>query len=142
MYNGPAKMYLINLIALIGVCVVNIVRKNAMLTLYVLAPLPVLAITIYVVNTVIHKKSEKIQGLLSDLTTNAQESYSGIRVIKSFVQEKAMLKFFEKNSEDYKINAISLARTESIYFPAMSLLIGISTLLTIMIGGLLVIRGE
>src|ERR687890_598017 len=136
MYNGPAKMYLINLIALIGVCVVNIVRKNAMLTLYVLAPLPVLALTIYIVNTVIHKKSEKIQGLLSDLTTNAQESYSGIRVIKSFVQEKAMLKFFEKNSEEYKHNAIGLAKVEAIYFPSMALMIGLSTLITILIGGI------
>jgi ATP-binding cassette subfamily B protein len=67
--------------------------QNWQLTLYVLAPLPLLAITIYFVNTVINKKSEKIQGLLSDLTTTAQESYSGIRVIKSFVQEKPCLDF-------------------------------------------------
>jgi ATP-binding cassette subfamily B protein len=73
---------------------------------------------------------------LSDLTTNAQESYSGIRVIKSFVQENAMLGFFKKNSEEYKRNAISLARVEAIYFPSMTLLIGLSTLLTIMIGGM------
>jgi ATP-binding cassette subfamily B protein len=129
-------MYLINLVALIGFCVVSMVRKDATLTLYVLAPLPVLAITIYVVNTIIHKKSEKIQALLSDLTTNAQESYSGIRVIKSFVQEKAMLGFFNRNSEDYKKNAIGLAKVESIYFPAMGLMIGLSTLVTILIGGM------
>ncbi|MCY7421107.1 MAG: ABC transporter ATP-binding protein/permease [Chitinophagaceae bacterium] len=136
MYTGPAIMYLINLITLIGFCVVNMVRKDALLTLYVLAPLPILAITIYVVNTIIHKKSEKIQALLSDLTTNAQESYSGIRVIKSFVQEKAMLGFFNRNSEDYKNNAIGLAKVESIYFPSMSLMIGLSTLATILIGGI------
>jgi ATP-binding cassette subfamily B multidrug efflux pump len=136
MYTGPAIMYLINLVALIAFSVVNMVRKDAMLTLYVLAPLPLLAITIYVVNTIIHKKSEKIQSLLSDLTTNAQESYSGIRVIKSFVQEKAMLGFFNKNSEDYKQNATSLAKVESLYFPSMALMIGLSTLLTILIGGI------
>ncbi len=136
MYTGPAIMYLINLVALIGFCVVNMVRKDPMLTLYVLAPLPVLAITIYTVNTIIHKKSEKIQSLLSDLTTNAQESYSGIRVIKSFVQEKAMFGFFEKNSEEYKKNAIGLAKVESIYFPSMALMIGLSTLATILIGGI------
>jgi ATP-binding cassette, subfamily B, multidrug efflux pump len=136
MYCGPAIMYLINLLALIAFSVVNMIRKDAMLTLYVLAPLPILAITIYVVNTIIHKKSERIQGLLSDLTTNAQESYSGIRVIKSFVQEKAMLGFFTKNSEDYKRNAIGLAKVESIYFPSMALMIGLSTLLTIFIGGI------
>jgi ATP-binding cassette subfamily B protein len=136
MYTGPAIMYLINLVALIGFCVVNMVRKDAMLTMYVLAPLPVLAITIYVVNTIIYKKSEKIQSLLSDLTTNAQESYSGIRVIKSFVQEKAMLGFFTRNSEEYRQNAIGLAKVESIYFPSMGLMIGLSTLVTILIGGI------
>ena len=135
-YTGPAIMYLINLITLIAFCVINMVRKDAMLTLYVLAPLPVLALTIYVVNQIIYKKSEKIQSLLSDLTTNAQESYSGIRVIKSFVQEKAMLGFFTKNSEDYKNNAIGLAKVESIYFPSMALMIGLSTLITILIGGI------
>ncbi len=136
MYTGPAIMYLINLVTLIGFCVVNMVRKDAMLTLYVLAPLPILALTIYVVNTIIHQRSEKIQALLSDLTTNAQESYSGIRVIKSFVQEKAMLGFFNANSEEYKNNAIGLAKVESIYFPSMSLMIGLSTLATILIGGI------
>lgn len=72
---------------------------------------------------------------MSDLTTNAQESYSGIRVIKSFVQEKAMLGFFTRNSEAYKKNAVSLARVEAIYFPSMALMIGLSTLVTILIGG-------
>ena len=136
MYTGPAIMYLVNLVTLIGFCVINMVRKDAMLTLYVLAPLPILAITIYVVNTIIHNKSERIQALLSDLTTNAQESYSGIRVIKSFVQEKAMLGFFDRNSSEYKKHAVGLAKVESIYFPSMSLMIGLSTLITILLGGM------
>ncbi|OIR00642.1 putative multidrug resistance ABC transporter ATP-binding/permease protein YheI [mine drainage metagenome] len=134
MYTGPAIMYLINLAATIGFSLFFMFNENWRLTLYVLSPLPVLAITIYLVNTIIHKKSERIQALLSDLTTTAQESYSGIRVIKSFVQEKAMFGFFKKNSEDYKRNAIGLARVEAIYFPAMALLIGLSNLLTIGIG--------
>lgn len=136
MYTGPALMYFINLVTLIGFCVVNMLRKDVHLTLLVLAPLPILAITIYLVNSVINKKSEKIQALLSDLTTNAQESFSGIRVIKSFVQEKAMLGFFQKNSEEYKKNAIGLAKVEAIYFPSMALMIGLSTLVTIMLGGM------
>lgn len=135
MYAGPAIMYLTNLVALIGFSVVNMLRKDVHLTLMVLAPLPVLAITIYLVNTIIHKKSEKVQASLSELTTNAQESYSGIRVIKSFVQEKNMLRYFEKNSEDYRSNAVSLAKVESFYFPSMSLMIGLSTLITVLIGG-------
>lgn len=136
MYTGPAVMYLINLVSTIGFVVVNMWLKDKQLTLYVIAPLPILAFTIYYVNTIIHKKSEQIQGLLSDLTTNAQQSYSGIRVIKSYVQEKAMLRFFNQNSEAYKTNAIGLAKVEAIYFPLMFLMIGISTIITIMAGGL------
>jgi len=136
MYTGPAVMYLINLVALIGFSVVSMLRKDVMLTLYVLAPLPILAITIYLVNSIINKKSERIQALLSDLTSNAQESYSGIRVIKSFVQEKAMLGFFKQNSEAYREQAVGLAKVESIYFPSMALMIGLSTLFTICIGGI------
>ncbi len=140
MFTGPAIMYLVNLVVLISLSVFFMLKRDEELTAYVLAPLPVLAVTIYYVNIIINKKSEKIQGLLANLTSNAQESYSGIRVIKSFVQEKAMLGFFEKNSEEYKKNAIGLAKVESLYFPSMALLIGLSTLLTIMIGGLYYIQ--
>jgi len=142
MYTGPAMMYFINLAVTIGFCIFFMYRENKMLTLYVLSPLPILAVTIYYVNNIIHKRSERIQALLSDLTTTAQESYSGIRVIKSFVQEKAMMGFFHKNSEAYKTNAIGLSKVESIYFPAMGLLIGLSTLLTIMIGGLYALHDQ
>jgi ATP-binding cassette subfamily B protein len=136
MYTGPSIMYLINLISIIGFCLFNMFSKDLMLSLYVLAPLPVLAITIYIVNTVINKKSEQIQEQLSNLTTNAQESYSGIRVIKSFVQESAMLGFFKKNSELYRKSAVGLASVEAFYTPTMSLMIGLSTLLTILLGGI------
>lgn len=142
MYTGPAMMYFINLVSLIIFSVINMYRKDAALTGIVLAPLPLLAATIYIANSIIHKKSEKVQALLSDLTTNAQESYSGIRVIKSFVQEKAMLGFFRKNSEEYRKNAIGLSKVESVYFPSMTLMIGLSTLLTIFIGGKQVIDGH
>jgi ATP-binding cassette subfamily B protein len=136
MFTGPAIMYLANLLAVISLSVFFMFKRDAELTLYVLAPLPILAITIYFVNNTINRKSEQIQSSLSDLTTNAQESYSGIRVIKSFVQEKAMLGFFTRNTEEYKKNALSLAKVEAIYFPSITFLIGLSTLLTIMIGGL------
>jgi len=134
MYTGPSLMYLINLISLIGFCLYNMFSKDIRLSLYVLSPLPILAITIYLVNSIINKKSEEIQGQLSDLTTNAQESYSGIRVIKSFVQEKAMLGFFKINSELYRKNAVSLAKVEAFYTPTMALMIGLSTLLTVYLG--------
>ena len=136
MFTGPAIMYLANLVTIISLSVFFMLKRDAELTLYVLAPLPILAITIYFVNNTINKKSERIQASLSDLTTNAQESYSGIRVIKSFVQENAMLGFFTNNSETYKKNAIGLAKVEAIYFPSITFLIGLSTLITVMIGGL------
>jgi ATP-binding cassette subfamily B protein len=140
MYTGPAIMYFINLAAVISFSIFFMLRSDVKLTLVALCPLPILAFTIYFVNTIINKKSERIQALLSDLTTNAQESYSGIRVIKSFVQEKAMFGFFKQNSEAYRSNALSLAKTEAIYFPSMALLIGLSTLFTILVGALDVIH--
>lgn len=136
MFTGPAIMYLANLIAVISLSVFFMWKRSPELTVYVLLPLPVLAVTIYFVNNTINRRSERIQESLSQLTTNAQETYSGIRVIKSFVQENAMLGFFKKNSEDYRKNATGLAKVEAIYFPSITLLIGLSTLFTIMIGGL------
>lgn len=141
MFTGPAIMYLINLLALISMTVFFMVKRSPELTLYVLAPLPILAIIIYTVNNIIHKKSEQLQGTLASLTVNAQQSYSGIRVIKSFVQERAMFNFFEQNSEKYRQEAVTLAKIEALYFPSMSFFIGLSTLLTIMIGGLAYING-
>ncbi len=141
MYTGPAIMYFINLAAVIGFSIFFMLRSDVKLTVVALGPLPILAFTIYYVNTIIHRKSERIQSLLSSLTTNAQESYSGIRVIKSFVQEKAMFGFFGSNSEAYRDSALSLAKTEAIYFPSIGLLIGLSTLITVMVGGLDVANG-
>jgi ATP-binding cassette subfamily B protein len=142
MFTGPAIMYLINLTTLIGMSVFFMLKRDVELTLYVLAPLPILAVTIYLVNTIIHKKSEALQAALGKLTSTAQQSYSGIRVIKSFVQEDAMHKTFEASSETYRKGAASLAKVEAMYFPSMNLLIGLSTLLTIMIGGMYYINGQ
>lgn len=142
MYTGPSLMYSVNLIVLSIMCLWGMLRVNPLLTLYVVAPLPLLALSIYLVNRIIFKKSEKIQAQLSDLTTTAQETYSGIRVIKSFVQEINMLKFFNKTSEEYRKSAINLSLTEAIYFPAMNLFIGLSMLSTVLIGGYLAIQGK
>ena len=142
MFTGPAIMYLINLITLISMSVFFMFRREAELTMYVLAPLPILAITIYTVNQIIHRRSEAVQAELASLTTNAQQSYSGIRVIKSFVQEKAMFGHFERTAENYRDQATGLAKVEALYFPSMTLLIGLSTLLTVMIGGMYYISGS
>jgi ATP-binding cassette subfamily B multidrug efflux pump len=136
MYTGPAIMYLVNLTVLIGISLFFMFRKDPELSLYVLSPLPILALAMYYVNTYINRKSEKIQSQLSDITTTAQESYSGIRVIKSFGQEKANLNFFDDQAEKYRKSGQALSTMESVYFPAIGLLIGLSTLLTIYIGSI------
>ena len=141
-YTGPAIMYAINLTVLCIMSIWGMMRVNPALTVYVVAPLPLLAFCIYYVNKIIYRKSEQIQAQLSDLTTTAQESYSGIRVIKSFVQEKNMLRFFNKTSDDYKTSAINLSMTEAIYFPSMNLFIGLSMLITVLAGGYLAIQGK
>ncbi len=142
MFTGPAIMYVANLIAVISLSVYFMLRRDVQLTMYVLVPLPILAIAIYYINTIINRRSERIQESLSNLTTQAQEAYSGIRVIKSFVQESAILNFYKKLSADYRREVLGLVKVEALYFPSISLLIGISTLLTIMIGGLYYINGD
>ncbi len=136
MYSGPALMYLINLVILICISLFYMFQKNTLLSLYVLSPLPILAIAMYYVNTFINRKSEKIQAQLSGLTSLAQESYSGIRVIKSYNQEQSSVTFFEKQSELYRKSGQALSTMEAIYFPAIGLLIGLSTLLTIFMGSI------
>ncbi|OMP79899.1 ABC transporter ATP-binding protein [[Flexibacter] sp. ATCC 35208] len=142
MYVGPAIMYATRTIFMLVIVVYLMIDVNPLLTLYTLSPLPFLALTIYYVNHIIHRKSEKIQAQLSNITSIAQESYSGIRVIKSYVQEEGMIGHFEKASEDYKISSVSLAKTDALFQPSMALLIGLSVLLTIFIGGIQVIHGN
>ncbi len=140
MYTGPSVMYIINLFGTIGFSLYFMFKENFLLSLYVIAPLPVLVLIIYFVNNIINKKSEEVQSNLSDLTTIAQESYSGIRVIKSFVQEKNSQNLFEEKSKKYQLNATSLSKVEALYFPSIALLIGLSTLITIVMGCLMHIK--
>jgi ATP-binding cassette subfamily B protein len=142
MYTGPAIMYSINLLVLFVMVIATMLSVNAELTLYVLIPLPILSLSIYYVNNIINRKSEIIQEKLSSLTTEAQQVYSGIRVVKAYIKEKLFLNLFEKDATDYKNAALDLVRIESYFNPLMMLLIGLSTILTIYIGGIQVINGE
>lgn len=142
MYLGPAIMYALNTIVLFVMVIGVMISVNAELTLYVLLPLPILSVSIYYVNNIINKRSEEIQQQLSFLTTIAQEVYSGIQVIKSYVQEKTYLGFFSRQSDDYKDRSLALARVEALFFPLMLLLIGLSTIITIYVGGIQVIQGK
>ena len=137
MYLGPAIMYTFNLCALIILIVSRMLMISPLLTIIVLAPLPVLSFLIYKVSHKINIKSGAVQNKLSILTNVSQETFSGIRLIKSFVREKQMLNYFQKNSIDYMNLNISLSRTNSIFFPLVLFLVGFSTLLTVYMGGVL-----
>lgn len=142
MYLGPAIMYTINLFVLFALVIITMLRVNAELTAYVLFPLPVLSITIYYVSSIINKKSERVQRQLSLLSSFVQEKFSGIRVLKAYNRKHLTEEQFEKECEAYKEISLSLVKTNALFFPMMILLIGLSTILTIFVGGRLAIAGE
>jgi len=142
MYIGPAVMYAINLVSLFVLVISSMLSVSVEMTLYILVPLPFLSISIYYISNLINKRSAEIQGQLSILNSTAQEAYSGIRVIKSYVQEKPMGKFFSSQADEYKDKSMGLAKIQAFFHPLMLLLIGASTLLTIYIGGLQAIKGN
>ncbi len=142
MYFGPALMYVINTVTLFVMVLYLMLSKNVELTLYSLIPLPILAVAIYFVNNIINKKSDSIQAQLSKVTSFTQEAFSGIKILKSFSKEKASLNAFEHECEDYKQKSMSLVKVDALFFPLIMLLVGLSTLLTIFIGGRLVIEGK
>lgn len=141
MYIGPAVMYGINLIALFVFVITVMIKVNPELTFYVLLPLPVLAWGIYYVNNLILNRSTAIQQQLGKLTSFSQEAYSGIRVIKSYGREAAFSSLFTSELTDLKNKALQLVKVDALYFPLTMLLIGLSTIITVYMGGLQVAAG-
>jgi ATP-binding cassette subfamily B protein len=141
MYIGPAVMYGLNLITLFIMVIPVMISINVRLTFYALLPLPLLSLSIYFVNNLIEKRSEEIQENLSILSTYVQESFSGIRVIKSFAREDNSASYFGGLSNTYKLKSLRLTRVNALFFPLILSLIGLSTILTIYAGGSEVIRG-
>lgn len=141
MYVGPAIMYAINTTVLFILVIYSMFSVNTELALFSLLPLPVLVVTIYLVNTLIIKKSEKIQEQLSNLSSFVQERFSGIRVIKSYVREDHTNETFEVESDGYRNSMLNLIKTQALFYPTMLLLVGLSTILTVYIGGKQVING-
>jgi len=142
MYVGPAIMYAINTLVLFVLIISSMYAVNPRLATYCLLPMPVLVIIIYFVNTQINHKSEQIQEQLSRLSSFVQERVSGIRVIKSYVREDYTRKIFAQESDAYKWNAMSLVRVQALFYPTMLLLVGLSTILTVYIGGEQVLDGS
>jgi ATP-binding cassette subfamily B multidrug efflux pump len=142
MYLGPAIMYGVSLLTLFPMVIFYMISVNPELTLYSLLPLPILSISIYFVNNLINERSERIQRSLSGLSTFVQEAFSGIRVLKAFVREEDSAREFTEASDAYKEKSIELTRVNALFFPLIMTLVGISTIITVYVGGLMVINGE
>lgn len=140
-YLGPAVMYSINTLVLTLMVLVAMINVNKTLTFYALLPIPFVAIAILFVNKIINQRSEKIQEQLSSLSSFVQETFSGIRVLKSYNREEKKMDDFLRESNSYKDASISLVKAQAIFFPLILLLVGLSTILTIYVGGQEVIKG-
>ena len=142
MYLGPAIMYSINLVVLSVLTIYYMVSVNLELTLYALAPLPIMTIMIYYISRVMNQRSEEVQRQQSIVSTFVQESFSGIRVVKAYNMQKSLSKSFLKEVDSYKSKSMNLATINAFFFPVIVLLIGASTVLTIYIGGIKANAGE
>lgn len=142
MYIGPAIMYILSTSFLFVFTITEMISVDIKLTLYVLIPLPLLAVSIYYVSNTINKKSTKVQEQLSGITTHTQEAFSGIRVLKAYGRETKSIADFDIQSNSYKNLTMGLIKVESLFQPFMILLIGLSTLFTIYIGGMQAINGK
>jgi len=142
MYLGPAVMYTINLVVLFVMCIGFMLHVNTELTLWTLAPLPIMSVVIYYVSDVINRKSTAVQEQQSRLSTLAQESFSGIRVLKAYAKEPMAIERFREAADEYRARSLSQAKVDAVFMPAIMLLIGVSTVVTILVGGIKLINGD
>ena len=141
MYFGPAIMYTINMITLFVIVISYMLKKDVTLTLYTLVPLPILSISIYFLSREINKRSRIKQETLSKLTSITQEFFSGMNVIKAYGIEKPTFKDFNEVADESKEKNIALYKLQALFFPLMILLIGISNIMVVYIGGIRYLNG-
>ena len=142
MYVGPAIMYTINTVTLFIIVISYMISVAPKLTMYVLLPLPLLSLIIYKISKIINIRSKIVQEYLSKLTTFAQESFSGVKIIKTYTLENVINKNLQLIAGESKNKNMSLVKVQSWFFPLMILLIGISNILVIYIGGIQYMNGE
>lgn len=142
MYLGPAVMYTLNLIVLFVLCIGFMLQQNAELALYSLAPLPIMSVVIYYVSDVMNKRGMAVQQQQSHLSTLAQESFSGIRVLKAYVKERMAIDRFGGAAREYRERSLAQAKVDALFMPAIGLLIGLSTVVVIFIGGTKLVNGD
>ena len=142
MYFGPVVMYSMNMIFLFIVGFTQMIKIDATLTFYTLIPFPILSISIFYISKIINQRSTIVQEYLSKLTTYNQEFLSGINVVKSYGIENMVIAGFDQIADVSKDKNILLHKVQALFYPLMILLIGISNLLVIYIGGRQYINGE
>jgi ATP-binding cassette subfamily B protein len=142
MYIGPAVMYSVDTITKIIIVVIIMFSMNPKLTIYTLIPLPLLSLFVYKLSKKIHTRFEKIQEKFSELTTKAQESFSGIRVVKSYVLEKTEIKQFTKLSDEYLNRNMDKVKIQALFVPMLFLITGISVIIVVWLGGSMVIKNQ
>ena len=142
MYLGPGIMYTINTVTLFIISICFMVTVDIKLTIFSIMPMPILVVTIYYVNNIINFRSEKIQQRLSALSSFVQENFSGIRVIKSYVREETVRESFAEESENYKTHSMELVKVQAMFFPTMLLLVGLSNVIIMYVGGVEVMKGS
>jgi len=142
MYLGPALMYAINLVTLFCLVITTMISISPTLTIYVLLPLPFLAISVYFVSNTMNKRSERVQQQLSTLTTFSQETFSGINILKSFRNEENSAHKFNTLCKEYTNRNLRLVKVDALFFPLIIFMIGLSTIMTIYFGGKQAIMGN
>ena len=142
MYLGPAIMYSISTVTLFVMILTQMILIHPMLTLYVVLPLPILAVAVYLINSKVITMSDLVQKQLSTISSYVQEFFSGIRVVRGYNRTDAEILRFQSEAEQYKIRNLQLVRINALFAPVMVFLIGLSTIITIYIGGLKVYSGE
>ena len=142
MYVGPAIMYTINTLTLFVIVISYMISVAPKLTAYVLLPLPLLSFIIYKISKMINIRSKIVQEYLSKLTTFTQESFSGVKIIKTYTVEDSINQSLKVIASDSRKKNMSLVKIQSWFFPLMILLIGTSNILVIYIGGMQYMNGE
>lgn len=141
-FLGPAVMYSTDTLTRLIIVISIMISLNLSLTLFALIPLPLLSILVYKVGKMIHEKFTLIQEKFSELTTKAQENYSGIRVIKSYVREENEIKGFKKLSRDFLERNMDMIKIQALLFPLLLLVTGLSVIIVVWLGGIKVINNE
>jgi ATP-binding cassette subfamily B protein len=141
MYLGPAVMYTLNLAVLVVLVIGAMLYIDPVLTAFALLPLPLMSVAIYFISATIHRQSDRVQTQQSRLSTFVQQHIAGIRVLQSYHREADAADRFEQDANEYKGRVLGLVRTEALFGPVIVLLVGLSTILTIYVGGLRVAAG-